>query len=248
VDLEADVLVVGGGILDVTTALAFYNAAVGSVQLIEASSLASGATGGSAGLLQPEPHHGSDRACLVDLARQGLQRWRYLETAIPDGIGLVEQDWIGLAPHPEDFVANPPPTISWLDEDQVARLIPGLAHRTAAARIERQARLNPQRAIARLARTLLHVSTGVTAQAVTVTGATITAVRTTAGTFKPGVVVFATGSPPRVDGVELDVPSNLIKRHLLVTDAADVDSSRYRRPRSRADRQWATPGGRHSRR
>jgi hypothetical protein len=46
IELEPDALVVGGGIMGVTTALALQVAAIGSVQLIEASTLASGATGG----------------------------------------------------------------------------------------------------------------------------------------------------------------------------------------------------------
>jgi glycine oxidase len=223
VDHAPDVLVVGGGILGVATALALHSGAVGcSVQLIEASRLASGATGGSAGLLQPGPHHGSDPACLVDLAGRSLERWRHLETTIPGGIGLVDVDWIGLAPHPEEFLADPPPTARWLEEDDVARLIPGLAHPVTAALIERQARLNPQRAVARLAQQLPHVATGIAATAVTIAARRITAVSTTAGTFQPGAVVFATGVPPDIDGFNLAVPTDLIKGHLMVTETTDI--------------------------
>ena len=74
VDFQPDVLVVGGGIIGSSRLRQEHG--VGTVQLIEASSLASGATGGSAGLLQPEPHHGSDPAFLVELARLSLDRWR----------------------------------------------------------------------------------------------------------------------------------------------------------------------------
>jgi glycine oxidase len=221
-DLEPDVLVVGGGIMGVATALAFHRAAVGSVQLIEASSLASGATGGSAGLLQPEPHHGNDPASLVEVARLSLRRWRRLEVDTPGGIGLVDQDWIGLAPQPEAFVAHPPPAVQWLEQNQVQGLIPDLATPVSAALIERQARLNPQRALARLARQLPRVATSVAATAVTIKGRRITAVASPAGIFSPGVVIFATGGPPRIDGLDLGVPADLIKGHLLVTDATDI--------------------------
>ena len=208
--------------MGVATALSFHRSGAGSVQLIDASSLAGGATGGSAGLLQPEPHHGIDPKCLVETARLSLERWRQLEAEIPGGLGLVQQDWIGLAPHPEGFVANPPVAVRWLEPIQVERLIPDLAVRAGAAMIERQARLNPQRAVARLARQLPHVATRVAATAVTVTGRRITAVASTTGTFRPGVVVFCTGSPPQIGGLDLVVPADLIKGHLLVTEATAV--------------------------
>jgi glycine oxidase len=222
VDLEPDALVVGGGIMGVTTALALHTAAVGTVQLIEASTLAAGATGGSAGLLQPDPHQGNDPACLVELGRLSLDRWRQLERGTPGGVGLVEQDWIGLTPHSEGFVADPPPTARWLGHDEVARLIPSLAAPATAVLIERQARLNPQRAIARLARQLPRVATGVAATAVAVSGRRITALSTTAGTFKPGVVLFATGMPPRIDGLDAVIPANWVKGHLFVTEPTDI--------------------------
>src|SRR5260370_29396988 len=48
-----DVLVVGGGIVGVATAAACHLAGAGSVLLIEAGRLGSGATGGAAGPLPP---------------------------------------------------------------------------------------------------------------------------------------------------------------------------------------------------
>lgn len=222
IELAPDALVVGGGIMGVATALALHSAGAGSVQLIEASTLAGGATGGSAGLLQPEPHQGNDPACLVDLGRLSLDRWRHLDAVIPGGVGLVEQDWLGLAPHPEGFLADPPPTARWLDPDQVGRLLPSLLAPTSGVLIEGQARLNPQRAVARLALQLPHVATGVAATTVTVSRRRITAVSSPAGTFKPGAVVFATGTPPDIDGIDLAVPADLIKGHLLVTEPTEI--------------------------
>src|SRR5580704_7668253 len=55
-----DILVVGGGIAGVTTAAACHEAGLGSVLLVEAGRLGSGATGGAAGLLTPEIHEGGD--------------------------------------------------------------------------------------------------------------------------------------------------------------------------------------------
>ena len=51
-----DILVVGGGIVGVATAIACHELDLGSVLLVEAGRLGSGATGGAAGLLTPEPH------------------------------------------------------------------------------------------------------------------------------------------------------------------------------------------------
>lgn len=222
VNFQPDVLVVGGGIMGVATARAMHEQGAGSVQLIEASTLASGATGGSAGLLQPEPHHGSDPAFLVELARLSLDRWRHLEEAVPGGIGLVELDWIGLAPHPEEFVADPPATVCWLDPDRVTQMIPDLASPTSAALIEHQARVNPQRATARLAWQLPHIATGTAATAVRIIGNKITAVATPAGTFQPGVIIFTTGTPPHLDGLDLEVPADYVKGHLLVTEPTGI--------------------------
>src|ERR1035438_10380184 len=69
-----DVLVVGGGILGAATAAAGHEAGLGTVLLIEAGHLGSGATGGAAGLLTPEIHEWSDPAPFVDLARASPAR------------------------------------------------------------------------------------------------------------------------------------------------------------------------------
>lgn len=221
-DARPDVLVVGGGILGVLTAWACTTAGLGAVQLVEAAQLGDGATGGSAGLLQPEPHQGSDPDSLVDVARRSLTRWKELEEVIPGGVGLVEHDWIGLAPHPEAFAADPPPTARWLEAPDVARLVPGLAAPVPGVLIPRQARLNPLRALARVARRLPAVATGVRAIGLTRSGSRVSAVTTTAETIHPGAVVFATGSPPDLAGLPLPIPTDLVKGHLLVTEPAGV--------------------------
>jgi glycine oxidase len=217
-----DVLVVGGGILGVTTAAACADADLGSVLLIETGRLGAGATGGATGLLIPEPHQWSDPEPFVDLERASLERWRDLETSVPGGVGLVELDWIGLAPHHSGFAAHQPRAVQWLNPGQVAELIPGLAREMEGALIRRQARVNPLRAVARLAALLPAVATGVAATSVTISGGRIVTVSTSAGDISPGVVVFATGMPPLLDGLTLEIPSDRVKGHLLVTDPTDV--------------------------
>jgi len=217
-----DVLVVGGGILGVSTAAACAQGGLGSVLLIETGRLGAGATGGATGLLIPEPHQWSDPEPFVDLERASLERWRDLEASLPGGVGLIELDWLGLAPYEGGFAAHQPPAVEWLNPGQVAELIPGLARPMEGALIRHQARVNPLRAVARLAQGLPAVATGVAATSVTVRGDRIVSVGTSAGDITPGTVVFATGRPPMLDGLRLDIPSDRVKGHLLVTEPADI--------------------------
>jgi glycine oxidase len=221
-DARPDVLVVGGGILGVASAAAIAGAGLGSVQLIEAGRLGAGATGGASGLLIPEPHQWSDPETFVDLERASLERWRYLDQVTPGGVGLVELDWIGLAPDPGGLAEHQPPTVRWLDAAKIGALVPGLAWHLGGALVRHQARVNPLRALASLADTLPAIATGVAASSVTVRGDRIELVSTSAGDISPGAVVFATGQPPLLDGLELQVPSDRVKGHLLVTEPAPV--------------------------
>src|SRR5690242_9845014 len=120
-----DVLVVGGGIAGVATAAACHQAGLGSVLLIEAGHLGSGATGGAAGLLTPEIHEWSDPEPFVDLARASLGQWAELEQSWPGGVGLVDVDWIGLSPDAGGLAPHQSPAVEWLDPEHVERVIPG---------------------------------------------------------------------------------------------------------------------------
>jgi len=217
-----DVLVIGGGILGVTTAAACAEADLGSVLLIETGRLGAGATGGATGLLIPEPHQWSDPEPFVDLERAGLERWRDLQQSVPGGVGLVEVDWLGLAPHDSGYAAHQPRAVEWLNPGQVAELVPGLARPMEGALIHRQARVNPLRALARLAARLPAVTSGVAATSVEISSDRIVRVGTSAGDIHPGAVVFTTGRPPVLDGLPLHIPSDRVKGHLLVTERADV--------------------------
>jgi glycine/D-amino acid oxidase-like deaminating enzyme len=217
-----DVLVVGGGIAGVATAAACHEAGLGSVLLIEAGRLGSGATGGAAGLLTPEIHEWSDPEPFVELARTSLELWDELELTWPGGVGLIELDWIGLQPDPEGFALHQRPEVEWLNPGQVAGLVPGLARPMAGALIRRQARVNPLRSLVRLASVVPSIATGTAATSVTVRGGRVVSVTTTAGEVHPGAVVFATGMPPVLDGLPLDLPASRVKGHLLVTEPAPV--------------------------
>jgi glycine oxidase len=217
-----DVLVVGGGIVGVSTAFACAETGVGEVLLIETGRLGTGATGGATGLLIPEPHQWSDPEPFVDLERAGLERWRDLENTLPGGVGLVDLDWLGLAPHEGGYAPHQPRGVEWLNASRVAELVPGLARPMEGALIRRQGRVNPLRALARLAARLPAVVTGVAATSVEISGDRIVRVGTSGGEISPGVVVFATGRPPVLDGLPLHIPSDRVKGHLLVTERTDV--------------------------
>jgi glycine oxidase len=213
-----DVLVVGGGIMGVATAAACNEIGLGSVLLINTGRLGSGATGGATGLLIPEPHVWSDPEPFVDLERASLERWRDLERALPGGVGLMDVDWLGLAPHDSGFAAHQPRAVEWLNPGQVAELVPGLARPMEGALIHRQARVNPLRAVVSMSAGLRWVATGVAATGVTIRGDRVTAVSTSEGVVSPGAVIFATGQPPVLDGLPLDIPADRVKGHLLVTE------------------------------
>jgi glycine oxidase len=217
-----DVLVVGGGILGVSAAAACCDAGAESVLLIDARRLGSGATGGAAGLLVPEAHQGIDPPALVELGRRSLARWRDLEAALPSGVGFLDCDWFGLAPHPQGFLADRPPSAEWLSADRVQELLPGLNPAAAAVRVRHQGRVNPLRAVGRLAAGIHQVATGCPATRVRIRAGRVTAVSTPAGVITPGSVVFATGLPPALDGLHLRLPSDTVKGHLAVTEPVPI--------------------------
>ncbi len=156
------------------------------------------------------------------MERASLERWRYLEQVTPGGLGLVELDWIGLAPDPGGLAAHQPENVEWLDAAKIAALVPGLAWHLGGALIRHQARVNPLRALVGLAAGLPAVGTGVAATAVTIRGERIESVTTSAGEISAGAVVFATGQPPVIDGLEIDIPADRVKGHLIVTEPASV--------------------------
>jgi glycine oxidase len=87
---------------------------------------------------------------------------------------------------------------------------------------EREARVNPLRAVARLAAGLPQVASGVEARAVTILDSQIASVETNIGTFRPRNVIFTTGTPPRLDGLALNLPASEVKGHMLASHPTDL--------------------------
>jgi glycine oxidase len=135
-------------------------------------------------------------------------------------VGLLEIDWLGLAGDPAvtGLSADPSPNTRQLSPQEVRRLAPGLSQPTAGVLAAGQARVNPLRAAARLAAGLECVLTGVAAEGVAIEDERLTRVATSAGVFEPGAVVFATGNPPRLAGLELDLAADFVKGHMLATE------------------------------
>lgn len=179
--------------------------------------LGSGATAGAAGLLVPEAHQGSDPQAFVELARTSLALWRELDSSVPGGVGFKDMDWTGLAPHPDGFVSDPPSAVQWLSADDIAELVPGLTRSTTGALVRHQGRLNPLRAVSRMAVHLPRVATGIAATGCVGKSGVVIAISTTGGPVSPGSVIFATGGPPDLGGLDLELPSDFVKGHLAAT-------------------------------
>jgi glycine oxidase len=127
-----------------------------------------------------------------------------------------------LAPHPEGFLADPPETVEWLSEGDVAELVPGLTAKTSGAMVRRQGRVNPLRAVSRMAAQLPHVATGAAAAGGEERGGSVVTVSTSKGAIAPGAVIFATGLPPDVSGLTLSIPADLVKGHLAATEPVSL--------------------------
>jgi glycine oxidase len=212
-----DVLVVGGGMVGVGTAVSCRRSGLGTVALVERATLGAGATAGAGGLLVPEAHHDGDPGGLADLGRSSLAWWRELDDLVPGGIGLVNMDWLGLDPQP-GLLAHLPPGAEVLGAAEVGRLVPELASPVGGVLVRDQARVNPLAALARLAGGVDHAATGVGVTGVATSSGRIVRVSTTAGSVSPGNVVFATGGPPGVEELAVSVPASLVKGHIIATE------------------------------
>jgi glycine/D-amino acid oxidase-like deaminating enzyme len=213
-DRHPDVLVVGGGVIGLATAVFCRRAGMRRVLVIEAARLAAAASGGAGGALAPALHQQSEPPGFVALARASLALYRQLDQDWDRALGLERMAGLQLLP------AGPPPGGPWpgvelLDSDQVAELVPELVPMPAGLLAPDQARVHPLRLAAALARRAGSVATGVAMTDLQVAGGRIVRVRTTAGELHPGVVVFATGLAPEP---WVRVPQRLVKGHLVATE------------------------------
>ena len=200
-----DVLVVGGGVIGLATAVACRDAGLGSVVVLEREDrLAPAASGGNGGSIAPDMHALTDPPEFVAFGRASLRR--HVELADRFGHALRTTRWLQILP---DGAGD-------LDRAAVRDLEPDLVlpDGARARLVPDQRAVNPQRLAAALAAACGGaVATGVAMTGVTQVGDRITAVRTTVGDFHPGAVVAATGLVPAPwsDGVE----QHWVKGHML---------------------------------
>lgn len=217
-----DVLVVGGGVVGVSTAVACQRAGLGSVVLLEREQIGSGATGGAGGLLSADTLAGTYPEHYVALGKASIELWWRLQEDMPGGVGITPFDSVKVEPYTPELAANMPASAEPLTPDDVARLIPGLSWSAPGVRIPRQARMNPLRAVSRLAKGIGSVGTGVEVRGATVRGDRLVSLATSAGEISPGAVIFATGGPPKLDGLNLEYPAGNLKGHILTTEPVSV--------------------------
>jgi glycine/D-amino acid oxidase-like deaminating enzyme len=209
-----DVLVVGGGVVGLCTAVFCRRAAIGSPLLVEGERLAAFASGGAGGVLAPELHQPGDPPGLVALGRASLALYRRLDQEWDGDLGLWPTDCLRLLPDGPLAGLRPWPGVELLDADRVGELIPELAPPRAGLLAHDQARVHPLRLAAALARRAGDVATGVAMTGVDLAGGRIDNVRTTVGDLHPGAVVFATGLAPEP---WVPLPQRLVKGHLVAT-------------------------------
>ncbi len=213
-----DLLVVGGGAVGTATAALCRRSRLGTVALVDAGTLGCGATGGSAGLLAPDAQPPEVPRFMVELGRRSLGLWRELDGAWPGGLGLVDLDWLRLEGPSGEPLHPPARGALQVDVAEVRRLVPGLAVPRRGLLIRGQARVNPLRTVARLARRAGAVASRLPVTDVVVRGGRIVEVATPIGSISPGAVVFATGEAPAL--LRLGLAQTRVKGHLLVTDPA----------------------------
>lgn len=227
-DWTPDVLVVGGGVVGLSVAVACVRAGLGRVVVVEREArLASAASGANGGAIAPDMHLLTDSAEFVAFGRASRRLYRELDAVWGESIGLRPTRWLSIFPPgqapevsrqaPDMATANGPMPAEFqlLDEAGVREIEPDvrLPEGGTAMLVDGQLGVNPQRLIAAFAAHAGQIAGGVAMRDVTVRGDRIVAVHTTAGDFTPGAVVMATGLVPApwAEGV----PQRWIKGHML---------------------------------
>jgi glycine/D-amino acid oxidase-like deaminating enzyme len=215
-----DVLVVGGGVQGLATAMACRERGLGRILLIERDQLAAGPSGSAAGVLCPDSHLDVEGPAFVEFARASLARYEALAAEAGPELRLRWMDWLLVGPRTGDTAVAALPDVQRLDAHAVRRLVPGLGIETPGLLLSRgQAHLNPQRLAAALASRGGAVATGIEYLGLRAAGGRAEAVQTSRGDLHPGAVVFAVGlAPPGL----MPVAQLRFKGHLAATRPCPV--------------------------
>lgn len=220
-----DVLVVGGGVVGLVTAVMCGRAGLGRIAVVEAGRLGDGPSGRGGGLIAPAAHHGIDPECLVRLGASSLALWTDLDRASEGALGVEPLDILQTFPPATTSEADawrvpePPPGAERLDPEAARELEPSLAPGYTAMLLRGQARVHPLRLAGALGRLAGTVATGVRATGIEEHGEGVR-VRTERGELAAGAVVLATGMAPRLDGLPPVDGQSLVKGTLLATGPA----------------------------
>lgn len=224
-DRSHDVLVVGGGVIGLVTAVMCRRAGVGRVAVLEAGRLGDGPSGRGGGLIAPAVHLGIDPECLVRLGVSSLALWEDLDRASEGALGVEPLDILQTFPPAGTLevdawhVPDPPPGVERLDPEAAGAMEPSLAPGYPAMLLRDQARVHPLRLAGALGQLAGTVATGVRVTGIEERGESVR-VRTDRGELAAGAVVLATGTSPQLDGLPPVDGQFLVKGTLLATEPA----------------------------
>ena len=208
-DRSPDVLIVGGGVVGLSVAVACRRAGLGRVLVLErAERLASAASGANGGAIAPDMHVLTDSPEFVAFGRASRELYRQWDADWGGAIGLWPTRWLSI------FPGTGPAPFPLLDAGAVREVEPDvrLPDGGRAMLVDGQYGVNPRRLVAALAGHAGSIATGVAMRDVSVRGDRIVAVHTTAGDFTPGAVVVATGLVPAP--WDAGVPQRWVKGHM----------------------------------
>jgi glycine oxidase len=233
----ADVVIVGGGVIGASVALALAERAL-DVLVLEAGRIGRGASWAAAGLLAPD-WSGSDPADLTTLVEDSLALWPEWSSRIEDragvGVGYRRDGLLNLQADPEashlphDLATERPPVGAgeWLTASQVRSLEPGITGPILGGVFDPEVaqvdnpRLTP--AVARAAADLgVRFRIGAIVAGLTSEGGRCTGVRLIDGSvISSGSVVLAAGawSGPLADSMGIELPAEPWRGQMLSFDA-----------------------------
>jgi glycine oxidase len=211
-DRRPDVLIVGGGVVGLATAVMCRRAGLGRVQVIERERCAAGPSGSPASALSPGVH-ALTHPDFVALGARSLQLHRLLDAEWDGEQGVRALDWLIVSP---DRIG---PEVVWpgaraIDGAEARSIEPELGEAAGAIHIPDQGWVHPVRLSVALAKRAGAVATRVGMTRMAAKYGRVVEVETTAGPISPGAVVFATGTCPVDVGA---VPNVVVKGHLIAT-------------------------------
>jgi glycine/D-amino acid oxidase-like deaminating enzyme len=215
-DDTPDVLIVGGGVIGLATAVFLRRAGIDRVLVIERERrLASAPSGRAAGTLTPGIHSLLQGDAFVRLAQRGLELHRELDEEWGGAAGFRTIDSLVAPPIELPADLPTPPGMRVVDGIAAREIEPEFGEVAQAIHIERQGAVPPLRFAAELARRAGAVATGVAMLDLEATPSGAARVRTSHGVIEPGSVVLTTGLSDR-----FPLRQRPVKGHMLATEPA----------------------------